>query len=83
MNDSSKLVSFIGNKTTDYSDVQIGKEIPESVLRHSTNVVMNEDVVNNSEEFWEQERPFALSLKEQNIYHMVDSIKRVPLFSGV
>lgn len=83
MNDSSKLVSFIGNKTTDYSDVKIGDKIPESVLRHSTSVVMNEDVVNNSEEFWEQERPFALSRKEQNIYHMVDSIKRVPLFNTI
>lgn len=83
MNDSSRLVSFIGNKTTDYSDVQIGDQIPESVLRHSTNVVVNEEVMNNSEEFWAGERPFALSQKEQNIYHMVDSIKRVPLFNTI
>lgn len=81
MRDSSKLISFIGNRTLNYSDVEINAEIPEEVLSHSTNVIFDENVLNNSDEFWEKERPFKLSEKEQNIYRMVDSIKRVPLYN--
>lgn len=83
MRDSSKLVSFIGNRTVNYSNPEFNEHIPQEVLSYSTNVVINEDVLNNDNEFWEKERPFMLSQKEQNIYNMVDSIKKVPLFNTI
>ena len=81
MNDSSKLVSFLGHREVDYSNVVLGEEIPAEILKHNTNVVFDEDVLNNDPSYWEKERPYALTQKEQNIYNMVDSIKKVPVYN--
>ncbi len=81
MNDSSKLVSFLGHREVNYSNVELNEEIPAEILNYNTNVVFDEDVLNNSPEYWEKERPYALTQKEQNIYNMVDSIQNVPLFN--
>ncbi len=83
MSDSSKIYSFIGNRRINYSDVEINSRIPEEVLDHSNNVVINENVLNNEEEYWKKARPYSLSEKEQNIYNMVDSIKKVPLYNTI
>ena len=81
MSDSSKLVSFLGHREVDYSNVVLNEDIPEEILKHSTNVVFNENVLNNDPSYWEKERPYALTQKEQNIYNMVDSIKNVPVYN--
>ncbi len=83
MRDSAKMISFIGNRTVNYSNPQFDSPIPEDVLKHSTNVVFKDDVLVNDDEYWEKARPFKLSEKEQNIYHMVDSIKKVPLYNTI
>ena len=81
MNDSSKLVSFMGHREVNYSNVILDREIPEEVLRYNTNVVIDENVLQNDPAYWEKERPYALTQKEQDIYNMVDSIKNVPLYN--
>ncbi len=81
MSDSSKLVSFMGHREVSYSNIVLNEAIPEEVLKHNTNVVINEDVLQNDPDYWEKERPYALTQKEQNIYNMVDSIKNVPLYN--
>lgn len=81
MSDSSKLVSFLGNREVNYSNILLGQEIPAEILKYSTNVVFDEDVLNNDPAYWEKERPYALTQKEQNIYNMVDSIKNVPIYN--
>lgn len=81
MNDSSKLVSFLGHREVNYSDAVLDEPIPKDILKYNTNVVISEDVLNNDPTYWEKERPYALTQKEQNIYNMVDSIKNVPLYN--
>ena len=81
MSDSSKLVSFMGHREVNYSNVVLNEDIPQEVLKYNTNVVIKEDVLQNDPAYWERERPFALTQKEQNIYNMVDSIKNVPLYN--
>lgn len=81
MNDSSKIVSFLGHREVNYSDVVIGEPTPPEILKYNTNVVIDEDVLQNDPAYWEKERPYALTRKEQNIYNMVDSIQNVPLYN--
>lgn len=81
MSDSSKLVSFLGHREVNYSNVVLDAPIPADILKHNTNVVIKEDVLQNDPAYWEKERPFALSQREQNIYNMVDSIKNVPVYN--
>ena len=83
MSDSAKIVSFLGHRQIDYSNVVLGAEIPAEVLRLDNNVVIHGEVLNNDEHFWEKVRPYALSDKEKEIYTMVDSIKSVPLYQNI
>ena len=82
--DSSKLVSFIGQREVTYSDVELDYPIPKSVFRMDNEVVTpDEEVGRKAEEFWEKRRPYQLSEKEKNIYKMVDSIQNVPLYRNI
>lgn len=83
MRDSSKVISFLGNRQVDYSNVDFKTPIPKEILKLNNNVVINEDVLKNDDNYWEKVRPYELSKKEQNIYKMVDSIKHVPLYHNI
>ncbi len=84
LKDSSKMTSFIGNREVIYTDVQIGRPIPEKVLRMGNNVVISdEDSGKKDESYWEKARPYRLSDHEKKIYNMVDSIQQAPLYRNI
>lgn len=81
LKDSSKLVSLMGQRQIDYSDVRINEDIPPEILKLNNDVVLDDSVIQNDEKYWEELRPYELSDREKGIYNMVDSIKNVPLFT--
>lgn len=83
MRDSSKLTSFIGTREVAYRNTRIGVEIPEEVLRMDNNVYVEAREEVQDDAFWNEVRPYALSEREQGIYHMVDSIQRAPLYRNI
>ena len=83
MRDSSKIVTFLGNRQIDYSNPDFITSYKEDKDDISAQVQAGKDVINNDEEYWQSVRPFPLSEKEQGIYNMVDSIKNVPLYKDV
>lgn len=83
MSDSAKMVSFLGHRQVDYSDVKLNPGIPKEVQKMDHNVIINNDVLKNDDQYWDTIRPFALSDKEKKIYGMVDSIKNVPLYQNI
>ena len=82
MSDSTKMISFIGNRQVDYSEPSFMRSSLLGLLDNKAPVLMNKDVLDNDEEYWLKARPYPLSEREQGIYEMVDSIKNVPLYSG-
>jgi len=83
--DSSKLMSFVGTRQLYYSKPDFSTYTIEEVER-----TKNMDLVSvtdgsgeKSDEFWRENRPYALSEKEEKIYHMVDTIKSIPLYKGL
>lgn len=83
LRDSSKLMSFLGNRQINYSVPIFKDAIPDSIAKMNTSVAFSKNVLNNSEEYWERNRPYKLTEKESNIYIMVDSIKNVPLYKNI
>ena len=83
MRDSSKIVTFLGNRQIDYSNPDFVTTFKEDKDDISAQVKAGKDVMNNDEEYWQSVRPFPLSEKERGIYNMVDSIKNVPLYKDV
>ena len=83
MSDSSKLVSFMGHRQIDYSNVRVDEPVPDEVARMDNDVMISKDVLNNDEAYWQSVRPYRLTEKELNIYNMVDSVKNVPLYKNI
>lgn len=83
MRDSSKMVTFLGNRQIDYSNPDFVTTYREDKGDINSQVQAGKDVINNDEAYWQAVRPFPLSEKEQGIYNMVDSIKNVPLYKDV
>ena len=80
MRDSSKMISFLGNRQIDYSNPDFETTLKEDKDDINAQVQAGKDVMNNDDTYWQNVRPFPLSDKEQGIYNMVDSIKNVPLY---
>lgn len=83
MSDSAKMVSFLGHRQVDYSEVDLQPIIPKDIVRMDNNVIIDDQVLKNDESYWDTIRPYALSGKEKQIYGMVDSIKNVPLYKNI
>lgn len=83
MRDSSKLMSFLGNKEVNYSNPTFGKPMPDNLRKSLAKVTMEKDDFEKDEAYWQSVRPYQLSEREQNIYKMVDSIKNVPLYRNI
>lgn len=83
MNDSSKFVSFLGNRQIDYMNPITGERARPLVTKANTTVHINKDAGQKDDAWWDNARPYKLSEKEANIYSMVDSIKNVPLYNNI
>ena len=83
MRDSSKMISFLGNKEVTYMNPTFNTPIPKEYQKSLSKVITAENPLVESDDYWQQARPYALTQKEQNIYKMVDSIKNVPLYRDI
>ena len=78
--DSSKILSFLGNRELHYGEPD-DRVMPPEAMESPDEVVM-QNVVELDEEVWEASRPVPLSPREQGIYNMVDSLKQKPQFKA-
>ena len=76
VSDSSKVLSFLGNRELHYSEPE-NNPIPFEVLRSSDDVVIN---AVETDTLWTSGRPVPLSEREQGIYDMVDDIQSKPAY---
>lgn len=80
---SKNTVGIYGRKTTSYKDFVINRPREDAYYSGMDNVVIAEDVMEKSEEFWEDRRHDTLSANEAAVYSMVDSLKKVPAFKSI
>ena len=83
MNDSSKFVSFLGNRQIDYMNPIVGEKAKPYIKKANVTVQVERDAGKKDDAWWDAARPYQLTEKEQNIYQMVDSIKSVPLYNNI
>lgn len=79
-NVSEKTIGFYGRKTTIYSDFIINENRDKSFFNAFNNIEVKEDANDKSDEFWSEKRPEQLSVNEENVYDMVDTIQDIPAF---
>lgn len=73
-------MSFIGRKSTSYKKIVINDSIPDAVFKGAENIVVNDEALDRSADFWTSARHDSLSARETQIYQMVDTIKSLPAF---
>ena len=77
---SKKIVGFFGHKTTVFSNFQFDLSENKKFFSLPTDVFIDPKSATKDDDFWKQQRPERLSKTETGIYHMVDSIKNIPIF---
>jgi hypothetical protein len=73
-------LGIYGRKTTSYKNIIVDKPRPESFFINSDDIVVSDSAQQYDDSFWEKARHEKLSESESNIYHMVDTLKEVPVF---
>jgi len=81
-NPFEKTTGFYGRKTTTYRNFVINKPKPIAFFVGPNDVVLDRDL-DKGKEYWDNARHEKLTLKEEAIYGMVDSIKNVPAFRSI
>jgi len=76
-------LSLIARKTSIYRNIQYDQSlISENLKKNSKKeqVIMTDSATMRSTEYWQKERYEPLSVNEQKVYKMIDTLKNIPLF---
>ena len=78
---NQKITSgFFARKTTYYKNYVLNKKMDDQFYLNPTRIIVMEDAANKDEAYWSQQRTDSLTHKEKQIYAMVDSLKKHPVF---
>ncbi|PLX01768.1 MAG: hypothetical protein C0594_12610, partial [Marinilabiliales bacterium] len=76
-------IGFFGKKTTSYKNYVLNKPMDKDFYKGAIGdevMEVKEDALEKDEDWWAEARHDSLSVREEGIYNMIDSIKDVPLF---
>lgn len=72
--------SFIGRRTNNANKYSFNSKTIDKIFNEQKDdLILQDNVMNESEEFWSKARPDSLSKSEKKIYAMVDTIKKMPI----
>lgn len=73
-------VGIYGRKTTSYKDFKINQPKDTKFYEFGDKIVVEDSALKYSDEFWNKNRHDSLSVREKKIYHMIDTIKTLPVY---
>jgi len=75
-----KAVGIFGHRTTTYNQYIFDQPKSDEFYTTPINVIVESEAYRRDDNWWKQNRPDSLEVTEQQIYEMVDSIKKVPIY---
>ena len=81
MKKSRQTMGFFGTKTTTYEDFDFKETSDKKIYALPTNIVVLPNSNRKSEEFWKDARHEELNKDERTIFHMIDTLKTLPVFN--
>lgn len=82
-NVTERTMGFYGKKTTTYKNFVINEPREPEFFRGISDIIVEDNVSEHSNEFWEENRHIELTETEKSVYQMVDSIKVIPQFRTI
>ncbi len=73
-------VGIYGRKTTSYKDFKINQPKETKFYEFGDKIVVEDSALLYSNDFWDKNRHDSLSIREKKIYHMIDTIKTLPVY---
>ncbi|MES2514008.1 MAG: DUF5686 family protein [Bacteroidota bacterium] len=73
-------VGIYGRKTTSYKDFKINQPKDVKFYGVGDKIVVEDSALLYTDEFWNKSRHDSLSVREKKIYHMIDTIKTLPVY---
>lgn len=73
-------VGVYGRKTTSYKNFIINQPKEPKFYELGDKIVVEDGAMKKSDEFWNLNRHDSLSDREKKIYHMIDTIKTLPIY---
>lgn len=77
---NKKQVGIYGRKTTSYKNFIINQPKDPKFYEFGDKIIVEDSALHKSDEFWNQNRHDSLSIREKKIYHMIDTIKTLPVY---
>lgn len=74
---------ILGHKTTTYRQFLINQPKEEEFYKGNDEIIVLENSKQNNLTFWDSTRHESLSEKEANIYQMIDTIQKLPVYRTV
>lgn len=81
MKKSRKTMGFYGTKTTSYQNFNFKESRDKKIYALPTNIFVLKHSNQKSEEFWKEARHEELNKDERTIFHMIDTLKTLPVFN--
>ncbi len=75
-----KQVGVYGRKTTSYTNFVINKPKNTKFYEFGDKIVVADSASLKDDAFWDKNRHDSLSVREKKIYHMIDTIKSLPVY---
>jgi hypothetical protein len=79
--DSRATMGFFGTKTTTYRNFEFKETKDDKIYALPTNILVLENSIHKDDDFWKQARHEELSKDERTIFHMIDTLKTLPVFN--
>ncbi len=80
---TDKSYGFFGRKFSSYDEVKLNEPVPIHIQKELSNTIVLEDSLERDDLYWKQNRSGILTLEEERIYQMADSVKKVPIFNTI
>lgn len=77
---SKNQVGIYGRKTTSYKDFKINQPKDTKFYEFGDKIIVEDSALKHTDEFWNTHRHDSLSIREKKIYHMIDTIKTLPVY---
>ncbi len=77
---NSEKIGIYGRKTTSYKNFEINKPKDTKFYEFGDKIIVEDSASLRTADFWDSNRHDSLSSREKKIYHMIDTIKSLPVY---
>ncbi len=72
---SSKVIGMYLHKTTSYKNFVVNQLLPDKLYKDPVNIAVKDSALNRPADYWLSRRHDSLTIQEQKIYKMVDTVQ--------